>query len=349
MQLFWGIFFHVFGAASASLCYTPEKKVRSWSWQSYWLAQALVCWLLLPIVVAFITIPSLLVVLQEAPASAMRNSFLLGMAYGVGGTAFGMAIRYIGFSLTYAISVGISCVLGTLIPPLMDGSMGAVISGTGGGWIFSGVFFGAIGIGFCGVAGRYKEKDLQSNDNLQGFSFKKGLPLCLLAGVLSAFYGFAINAGKPISDIAETYGAGNFQVNVVYVFSNSGAFLTTLIYTLYLHKKNRTFVEFKQASFKGKSVLSSNYLLAALTGMLWYGQFFFYGLGHVRLGRYEFSSWAIHMILLVFFSSLVGVVMKEWRKTTSRTKRMLVLALAVLLLAVVILTYGNYLGGSDVQ
>ena len=32
----------------------------------------------------------------------------MGMAYGVGGTAFNISIRYIGFSLTYAIAVGLS-------------------------------------------------------------------------------------------------------------------------------------------------------------------------------------------------------------------------------------------------
>ena len=347
MQLFWGIFYHALGASSAAFCYTPEKKVRGWSWQTYWLAQAAVCWLILPIVVAIITIPALGTVLSEAPASAMRNSFLLGMAYGVGGTAFGMAIRYVGFSLTYAISVGISCVLGTLLPPVMEGTLGTVISGTGGGYIMSGVFLGALGIGFCGVAGRSKEKDLQKDNNNQGFSFKKGLPLCLIAGVLSAFYGFAINAAKPISDIAAAHGAGDFQVNVVYIFSNTGAFVTVLIYTLYLHFKNRTIGEYKKPTIAGNGVLGKNYLMAFFTGCFWYGQFFFYGLGHVHLGRFEFSSWAIHMIMLVFFSTLVGLALKEWKDTRKATKRMLVLALAVLLLAVIILTYGNYLGGQD--
>ncbi|MCH5598762.1 hypothetical protein MKP09_13025 [Niabella ginsengisoli] len=72
----------------------------------------------------------------------------------------------------------------------------------------------------------------------------------------------------------------------------------------------------------------------------------FYGLGHVRLGKYEFSSWAIHMILLVFFSSLVGIVLKEWKFTRTVTRRMLGFALAILLLSVLVLTYGNYLGGT---
>ncbi|GAB3417014.1 L-rhamnose/proton symporter RhaT [Niabella aquatica] len=340
MQLFGGIFFHGVGASSAALCYTPEKKVKGWSWQTYWLAQAFVCWFLLPLVIAWITIPSLGRVLSEAPASAMRNSFLLGMAYGVGGTAFGMAIKHIGFSLTYAISVGISCVLGTLVPPLMNGTLSDVVNGTGGQWILTGVVLGAAGIAFCGVAGRLKEKDAAQGQ--AAFSFRKGLPLCLLAGVLSALYGFAINAGKPVSDIAADYGAGNFQVNVVYLFSNSGAFVTTLLYTLWLHVKNKTFSEYKSIH---QGTLSINYLMAFLTGMLWYGQFFFYGLGHVRLGKFEFSSWAIHMILLVFFSSLVGLVLKEWKFTRPVTRRVLAFALAVLLLAVLVLTYGNYLGG----
>ncbi|MFT4095086.1 MAG: L-rhamnose/proton symporter RhaT [Niabella sp.] len=341
MQLFWGIFFHAIGASSASMCYTPEKKIRGWSWQTYWLAQASVCWLLLPLLVAWITIPHLGTVLAEAPVSAMFNSFLLGMAYGIGGTAFGMAIRYIGFSLTYAISVGLSCVLGTLVPPIMDGSVYSIIKGNGGSWIVAGVLLGAAGIALCGIAGRSKEKDVQKEGAV--FSFKKGLPLCLLAGVLSAFYGFAINAGKPISDIAAQHGAGNFQVNVVYIFSNSGAFLTTLIYTLYLHQRNKTLKEYASVT---SGSLKINYVMALLTGLLWYGQFFFYGLGHTHLGKYEFSSWAIHMIMLVLFSSLVGLVLREWKETKKTTRNRLAFALIVLVMAVVVLTYGNYLGGT---
>jgi L-rhamnose-H+ transport protein len=58
----------------------------------------------MPLVVAYLTIPQLSIVLKEAPVAAMQRSFLLGIAYGVGGTAFGIAIRYVGFSLTYAIA-----------------------------------------------------------------------------------------------------------------------------------------------------------------------------------------------------------------------------------------------------
>jgi L-rhamnose-H+ transport protein len=343
MEILVGVLYHAVGASSAALCYTPQKKLVGWSWQTYWLAQAFVCWLLMPLVVAALTIPQLFTVLEQAPASAMWKSFLLGVAYGIGGTAFGIAIRYVGFSLTYAIAVGISCVLGTLLPPIVNGSLGDVLSGKGGSWLMSGVGMGALGIALCGLAGRHKEKDLEKNSsNKSGFSLAKGLPLCLLAGVLSALYGFSLDQGKPIAEMAAKYGAGNFQGNVIYIFSNSGAFLSTLIYCLYLHGRDKTFHEYATAG----SGIGVNYLMSALTGILWYGQFFFYGLGHVRMGKYEFSSWAIHMIMLVLFSTVAGLLMREWNRSGAKAVRWLVIALIVLITAVLLLTYGNYIGNS---
>lgn len=134
MSVIGGVMFHAVGASFAALCYTPQKKVVSWSWQTYWLAQAFFCWFLLPIIGAWLTIPELMKVLDEAPKDAMWKAFGLGMAYGVGGTAFGIAIRYIGFSLTYAISIGISCVVGTLLPPLVKGELAAVLQQEGSGF-----------------------------------------------------------------------------------------------------------------------------------------------------------------------------------------------------------------------
>ena len=342
---FLGVFMHSIGAFFAATCYTPQKKVRRWSWQTYWITQAAFCWFLLPIAGALLTIPDLAAVLREAPRGAMSASFLLGAAYGIGGTAFGVAIRYIGYSLTYAISIGLSAVLGTLIPPLIKGTLIATLQKPGAGWIGTGIFVGALGIGVAGWAGRLKEKDLEAKNGRGGFSLSKGLMLSLLAGVLSAVYGFALEAGEPIADIASAHGAGVFRGNVSYIFANSGAFLTTALYCLYLHGKHKTFGElFRLPAGPEKARLSANYALAALTGAFWYGQFFFYNLGHVRMGPYKFTSWAIHMLMLVMFSNLVGVVLREWKECRLSTRLTVRFALAVLVCAVLLLTYGNYIG-----
>ncbi|MEI7552738.1 MAG: L-rhamnose/proton symporter RhaT [Verrucomicrobiota bacterium] len=340
-----GVALHAVGALFAATCYTPEKQVKRWSWQTYWLVQATFCWLLLPIVGALLTIPELGAVLSEAPRGAMLRSFLLGMAYGVGGTAFGIAIRYIGFSLTYAIAVGLSSVLGTLIPPLIKGTLAATLSKVGADWVVAGIVVGALGIAGTGLAGRLKEQDLAGQRLGGEFNLLKGVGLSLLAGVLSAVYGFALEAGEPIADIASAHGAGVFRGNIVYIFANTGAFLTTAVYCLHLHRRHRTLGELIELpAGPAQARLPVNFAMAALTGVFWYGQFFFYNLAHVRMGHYKFTSWAIHMIMLVLISSVVGLVLREWRQCRRLTHATVGIALAILVVAVLLLTYGNYLG-----
>src|SRR5512139_849934 len=157
-----GVVMHAVGAFFAATCYTPQKQVKRWSWQTYWITQAAFCWFLLPMLGAMLTIPDLQAVLREAPGGAMRNSFLLGAAYGIGGTAFGISIRFIGFSLTYAIAVGLSSVLGTLIPQIVKGTLVETLSKPGATWIVVGIAVGTLGIAGAGWAGRLKESDLSA-------------------------------------------------------------------------------------------------------------------------------------------------------------------------------------------
>lgn len=203
-----------------------------------------------------------------------------------------------------------------------------------------------MGILLTGLAGRLKEMDIQSDAGAaEHFQLAKGLGLAILAGVLSAVYGFSLAAGQPVADVAAEYGAGHFQGNVIYIFSNTGAFLTTGIYCLWLHRRHRSmreYVELPQGP--ERTSLRRNFAMAVMTGFLWYGQFFFYGLGHVRMGEFKFSSWGIHMIMLVLFSSVTGLALREWKRCLPRTWATLGVAVLILMAAVVSLAYGNYLG-----
>jgi L-rhamnose-H+ transport protein len=237
-------------------------------------------------------------------------------------------------------------VLGTLIPPMLNGTLGTVLHKTGANWVMGGIAVGVVGIAFAGWAGWMKEKDLTVQKSLGGFSLTKGLLISLLAGVLSAVYGIALGKGEPIADVAEAHGAGVFRGNVVYIFANSGAFLTAAIYCLWLHWRHKTISELVELpAGPEKASLPVNFFMAAVTGTFWYGQFFFYNLGHVRLGpKFDFTSWAIHMIMLVLFSTLLGIFLREWRQCRRLTHSTVGLALAILVAAVLMLTYGNYLG-----
>lgn len=135
----------------------------------------------------------------------------------------------------------------------------------------------------------------------------------------------------------------HWQTNVVYIFSNTGAFVTTAAYCVYLARSQKTFGEFRRPN-NAAGALSVNYLMALVTGCMWYGQFLFYGIAHVRRGEFMFSSWAIHMLMLILFSSLAGIAMREWHGRSRRTKGAMVFAPLIVAVAVLVLTYGNYLG-----
>jgi L-rhamnose-H+ transport protein len=339
-----GTALHGVGAGSAALCYAPQRHLHQWSWQTYWLVQASACWLILPWIFAWFTIPQLGLVLHEAPGAAMVKSYLLGALYGVGGIAFGVAIRHIGFSLTYALAISISCVLGTLIPPLFAGTLGETLSSRAGTLVIGGVVLGGAAMIVTGYAGFRRERESVSDAGRSPFNARVGLPIVVLAGVLSAVFSFSLTAGQPVADVAAKYGAGHFQGNVIYLFSNTGAFTTTLLYAGWLATRAGTWGEFLRTP--DGTGLARNYGLSFLTGLLWYLQFFFYGLGHVRMGRFEFSSWAIHMIILILLSCGFGLLIGEWRSARPATRTLVLASIGLLLGAVGLISYGNTLAAA---
>jgi L-rhamnose-H+ transport protein len=339
-----GTAYHAIGAGSAALCYAPQRHLHKWSWQTYWLVQAAGCWFIFPWIFAWATIPELGVVLREAPGAAMWKSYLLGAVYGIGGIAFGVAIRHIGYSLTYALAISISCVLGTLLPPFLDGKLGATLASQAGSLVIGGVLLGGAAMVVTGYAGFRRERESTADASRTPFNARLGLPIVLLAGVLSAVFSFALAAAQPVADVAAKHGAGHFQGNVIYLFSNSGAFTTTLVYAGWLATRHGTWGELLRTA--DGAGLARNYLLSFLTGLLWYLQFFFYGLGHVRMGRFEFSSWAIHMIILILLSCGFGVAIGEWRSARPATKALVFASIALLLGAVGLISYGNTLAAA---
>ena len=88
-----------------------------------------------------------------------------------------------------------------------------------------------------------EELDLDASAGKRGeFCLSKGLALSLVAGVLSAVYGLALEL-LLVANLAEKYGAGIWKGNVSYLFVNTGAFLTSLLYSLYLARRNRSIAE----------------------------------------------------------------------------------------------------------
>ncbi|GAF03501.1 L-rhamnose/proton symporter RhaT [Saccharicrinis fermentans] len=340
---------HSIGGMSAASCYMPFEKVKNWSWGVFWIIQSIFAWLIMPLLIGYLTVPDLYTVIISSPPAALWSAFLLGAVYGFGGLSFGYAIRNIGYSLTYTISIGISAVLGTIIPLIIKGELVEQFSKNGGGIVLLGMTVSILGVAMCGRAGFLKEQNISQSQSTSAFNMKKGLLLTIIAGALSAVWGLSLELGQPISDIAAQHGAGHFEGNAKLIVSSLGCLLTNLCWFINSTIKDGSIKALFNIKEIGKARYSKNFILSIMAGSMWYFQFFFYGLGHVRMGNFQFASWVLHMSMLIFFSYIIGVIMKEWKGVNKKTYTLLIIALCVLVSSFVIMTYGSYIGELNSQ
>ena len=311
--------------------------------------------------------------------SDLRYALLFGILWGVGGITFGLAIRYLGIALGYAIALGLCAFFGTLVPPVYNGQITSLMHQTSGKIILLGVFICLIGVAVNGAAGYSKENEITPEEKAESgerdFAFGKGIAVAVFAGIMSSFFAFGLAAGKPIGDLtkAQLIASGrldlwqNLPVLIVVLW---GGFITNIIWSLVLIFQNGSFKQFvgepginpmRAAATSGDTLvdfdpldpstydriapatLISNYLFAAMAGVIWYFQFFFYSMGQTKMGKYDFSSWTLHMASIIIFATLWGLVLKEWHGTSLRTKLLVTCGLSLLVGSTVVVGYGNYI------
>ena len=352
-----GVVLHAIGGLAAASFYIPYRGVKRWSWETYWIVGGLFSWILAPWAVCLAILPQTLEVLRDAGGSAIRWTFFFGVLWGVGGLTFGLTMRYLGIALGYAIALGLCAAFGTLIPPLFQGRMGEILTHRPGQVVVLGVVVCLAGIAVSGRAGVRKEgevSDAVKRATVAEFSLGRGMAVAVACGVMSACMAFGFAAGKPIAEAALRRGAPSLWQNLpVLIVVMFGGFVTNLVWCVFLSRKNGSAGELwgrRPGSPPDTPPLLPNYLLCAVAGVTWYLQFFFYSMGTTRMGRYDFSSWTLHMASIIAFSTIWGLALHEWKGTSLRTRSLVAAGLILLVASTVVVGYGNYLArpGDDV-
>jgi L-rhamnose-H+ transport protein len=342
-----GILLHAIGGFAAGSFYSPLKKIRGWSWETAWLMMGIAAWVAAPWIAACLTTPQLREIISQALTSnsqAVGLAIFFGFVWGFGNVTYGMANRYLGIALGGSIAVGFCMLFGTLIPPIFEGTAGKLLQTTTGQVVLAGILLCGLGIALCGVAGRRRELELAStsaDSETKEFSLAIGLFVAVLAGVLSACFNFGLSAGKPIAEISVKHGTDPlYSNNVVLIAVLTGGFMSNALCCFAMNLTNRTFSDYVRLD----RAYLTNALLAWLSGVTWFCQFFFYGMGQTKLGKqFEFSSWSIHMAFIVVFLNLWGLAFREWRGTTAQTKLLVWLGILILISSTIVIGYANYL------
>lgn len=373
-----GVIYHWIGGFASATNFIPFRGIKRWSFEIYWIIQGFAAWIVAPLVLCALLVPDFRAVLHEAPADSIHKALMWGALWGIGGLTFGLSVRYLGIALGYAIALGFCTIFGTLIPPYLDGTLATIAHDRSGQVVLGGLVLCLLAIAINGIAGWWKEHEVTAADMAEAgerdFSLGKGLLIAVFAGVMSSFFAVGLSAGKPIGDIAKTHllAAGrsdlwqNLPVLIVVLW---GGFATNFLWSAFLIIKNKSAAEFlgqpgsnplRSAAVSGNTIagfdptdpgllrlsrqtLLTNYIFAAMAGVIWYFQFFFYSMGQTKMGRFEFSSWTLHMASIILFATLWGLVLKEWKGTRPRTKAMVTLGIFLLIGATVVVGAGNYL------
>jgi len=215
-----------------------------------------------------------------------------------------------------------------------------MMSTTGGQLVLMGVIVCLAGIAISGKAGMMKEKELSVEDQRKSvpeFSLVKGLAIAVLSGILSSFFNFGIEAGKPMAEAAVEAGHNPlFQNNVSFVVILWGGLTTNLIWTTILSLKNKSYKDFTDKS----SPIAKNLMFSALAGTTWFLQFFFYGMGESKLGNGA-SSWILHMSTIILTANMWGIYRKEWKGVARKTKITIFIGISVIIASVFLVGLGN--------
>lgn len=356
MNAILGILFHSIGGFASGSFYMPYNKVKGWAWESFWILGGLFSWLIVPPIAAYLTIPNFAEIIAASSGQMLIIVFLLGLLWGIGGLTYGLGVRYLGMSLGNSVTLGFCAAFGSTVPAIYynffpsDGkvSFTDMLATQGGQLVLLGVVVCLIGIAISGKAGIMKEKELtkeQQAASVAEFSMVKGLIIAVISGILSAFFNYGLEAGKPMAEIAmgksDLLFEGSsrlFQNNVTYVVLLWGGLTTNFIWTTILSLKNKSYRNFTDK----KTPITKNIIFSALAGTTWYLQFFFYGMGESKLGNGA-SSWILHMSTIILTANMWGIYRKEWTGVAAKTKWTITLGIAVIILSVFLVGIGNSL------
>ena len=337
MEIIIGLLIIAIGAFCQSSCYVPINKIKSWSWESYWIIQGVFAWLVFPFLGALLAVPSghsLCELFASASSFNVWMTIFFGVLWGVGGLTFGLSMRYLGVALGQSIALGTCAGLGTIMGPVLLNiffpELNALDTLTFA--VIMGVAVTLLGIAIIGIAGSMKAASLTEEEKkaaVKDFNFPKGLAIALLAGFMSGCFNVGLEFGKEINFGELT--PDMYKTLPATLLVTMGGFVTNAIYCFYQNQKNKTWSDYKNGAVWG-----NNALFCALAGLLWYSQFFGLSLGKGFLTESPTLmtlAFCILMALNVTFSNVWGIILKEWKGCSQKTITVLIIGIIILIVS----------------
>jgi len=321
---------------SFGICF---KKYQPFSWEAFWALFSIIGVLLMPHIWAFIGIGgNYFDYIAQTPTSELIGGALAGFFWGISSIWYSRAIDYIGVSLVTGINLGLSNLLGSLVPMAILGTWPTanVLA-----LILVGQAVLMVGVVILSKAGFMKRADQAKEESASGKDSKKslfmvGFIMALASGAGSAAINIGATAsGAPVA-IATASGVSPMVASLLqWCVVFAGGFVANFCYALYKLIKNKTFSDYIKPGC-GKA-----YAKVLLTSFVWFAALGVYGFATSLLGSLgPVVGWVMFNGLALIIANLWGFRDGEW-KGFAKARNVALIGNMVIIVALFILGVSN--------
>ncbi len=313
----------------------PLKTARTWKFHHIWTVHSLLAMCVLPWFYAFLTVPHWKATLSAVPASGWLGLVGWGVLFGIASLLYGVAVDLLGIALGFAIQLGLSIVLGSLLPLFWAR---AFQLRTGRDWLFlAGLAVMVAGVVLCAQAGGSKTQAGPAAST--GARFRKGLIIALIGGVLAPTLNFGIQYGTSLlARVGEMPGSARFPLPIYLawaVFLSASA----LVQAGFCFGQ---VIRGRQAGAWTSPGARRDALQVLGMSTVWIASVFLYGRSAFALGRLGNSfGWPIFIALIILTSNVWGIILGEWKGVSRAGFLRMIAGSAVLVLAAFLIGQGS--------
>jgi L-rhamnose-H+ transport protein len=337
-EMRFGICAVLLGGVLQGSIFLPMKLTRHWQWENTWACFSAVAYLCSPWFLAYLLVPHFSQMLSELDLRTVLTTLVFGVGMGAGALMMGLAYKYVGMAITFAIVLGISSSVGTLVPMLVL-APDQVLKHQGL-VVIAGVIIGLVGTGVVTQAARMRDAEKEAPEghvpSQTAGSLSKnimiGLGLSIASGFLSSCGNLGFAFGAKISQMAHNFGAGpTGAASAVWTMILLPVFLCNFTYSLYLLKKNKSSARFREPG------TGHYWILAIAMGIGWMAGMAAYGAGALSMGRIGTSvGWILFLSSMIIVANVLGALTGEWKGAQAKTLKIMAAGIAILIAAIVV-------------
>ena len=294
----------------------PMKTARVWKFSHIWGVFSLLAMVLIPWTAVTIAVPGWHEILSAIPLRRLAALFCLGLIWGGASLLYGLAIDLLGIALGFSIQLGLSIVIGALIP--FYDARPLSLETSGDRLFLFGLILMVGGVVVCAQAGGVRQPASRTG-------FRKGLVVAIAGGIGAPLLNVGIQYGISMLPPG-THGSGAEWVPWAVLLS--AAALTQAVICFY-----RVHVARQGALFRALGA-GRDALFVIVMSVVWAVSIFGYGSSAAALGRLGTSvGWPVFIGLIVVTSNAWGVALGEWKERPKRDLFQMLAGSAVLIAA----------------